>query len=60
MAGAVAPSQGGSDGTWGTEILDFLSAFADISTGEMEIVCYENEVVCYDNNVVTDVDHTYR
>jgi hypothetical protein len=60
MAGAVAPAQGGSDGSWGTELLDFLSAFSNIATGELRVVCYENEVVCYDNEVVTYVDHTYR
>ena len=60
MAGAVAPSQGGSDGTWGTELLDFLGAFSTVTTGELRVVCYENEVVCYENEVVTDVDHTYR
>lgn len=60
MAGAVAPAQGGSDGTWGTELLDFLSAFSNVATGDLLIVCYEEDVVCYEGDVVTYVDHTYR
>jgi len=60
MAGAVAPAQGGSDGTWGTELLDYLDAFSNIATGDLRIVCWENEVVCWENDVVCDVSYTNR
>jgi hypothetical protein len=60
MAGAVAPAQGGSDGTWGTEILDFLDAFADIATGDLRILCYEGDVLTWENDVVCDVSYTNR
>ena len=60
MAGAVAQAQGGADGTWGTEILDFLDAFANIATGDLRIISYENETVFYENDKVCDVSHTNR
>jgi len=44
---ATIPSQGGSDGTWGTEIIAHLAVEHDSEGYHPYGVCYEDEAVCY-------------
>ena len=55
------PAQGGSSGTWGTELINFfeLEHFMDGNNGgKLAVVCCDNEVVCCDNEIVTHSEYT--
>lgn len=52
------PQQGGSDGTWGDELNDFLSASID-SGGDLSALCYEGEILVYENEILTWYDYQY-
>ena len=52
-AAATLPSQGGSDGTWGTELNLWLQ-FEHASDGTHDLMlCYEGEVLTYENDILT-------
>lgn len=55
------PQQGGSEGTWGTELINFFKeAFhmSDIFGGELAIVCNQGQVVTNQNQVLTNIDRS--
>lgn len=50
---ATLPSQGGSDGTWGTELNAWLQV-EHASDGTHSIVLfYENNILSYENEILT-------
>lgn len=51
---AVLPSQGGSDGVWGTEVRAYIHQEHDTNGHHTFIVCNENQVVCNENKVVSN------
>jgi hypothetical protein len=52
-ASATLPSQGGSDGVWGTELNNWLQ-YEHASDGtHSTFLCYENDVLCYENEILT-------
>lgn len=63
------PAQGGSSGTWGTELNDFLSVVHEPATGHLSLVAYtpvvDNapsgmDIVFYEYQVVAEYDVTYQ
>ncbi|MHC4560809.1 MAG: hypothetical protein ACYS80_26305 [Planctomycetota bacterium] len=54
---SVRPSQGGSDGTWGTELNAWLDVEHDSQGRHTYIVCNEDRVVCNLDVVVTNSDN---
>ena len=54
------PAQGGSDGTWGDELNDFLSVAHDPTTGHLSILTYDGDVLVYEGEVVTEYVTTYQ
>lgn len=52
------PQQGGSDGTWGDELNDFLSVCLD-SGGDSSALVYEGDVLTYENEILTWYDSQY-
>jgi hypothetical protein len=52
-AAVTLPAQGGSDGTWGTELNNWLK-FEHASDGtHSTFIAYENDLVFYENDPVT-------
>lgn len=49
---ATHPEQGGSDGTWGTEIMAWLETQHDNEGYHTLFVCNENQVVCNEDVMV--------
>jgi len=51
---ATKPAQGGSTGTWGTELNAHLEVEHDANGNHVYVVCNENQVVCNENHVVSN------
>jgi len=57
------PEQGGSEGSWGTELINFFKKVFHISGtfgGTLAIVCNQGQVVTNQNQVVTNVDRSLQ
>lgn len=50
---ATLPSQGGSDGTWGTEVNAYLHVEHDINGTHNYFISWENDLVFYEGDIVT-------
>lgn len=51
------PAQGGSNGTWGTELNNWLKHAHTTAGKHNTLLCYENEVLCYENDVLEYEDN---